>query len=167
MIIYHNLQSVDQNLLRQLFEYQDGNLFWKIQPTLAVKIGDSAGYKNHQYICCNVLNKRYRIHRLIFLWHYGYMPKMIDHVDGNTFNNRIENLRECNTRQNAQNMKLTSRNTSGVKGVSWYTPSQKWKAQLSVNGKVYNLGYYLDKEEATKAVREFREKHHGEFVNHG
>lgn len=35
---------LDQKTLNELFEYDDGNLYWKIQPAMFIKIGEKAGY---------------------------------------------------------------------------------------------------------------------------
>ncbi|HDT1408097.1 TPA: hypothetical protein QHQ64_004657, partial [Escherichia coli] len=55
----------------------------------------------------------------------------------------------------------------GVKGVSWDAEKNKWKAHCRVFGKKYTVGRFSSKEYAERAVAEFREKHHGEFFNHG
>jgi len=66
---------------------------------------------------------------LIFLYHHGYLPKFVDHIDGNKKNNRIENLREATKSQNAMNQKVSTRNTSGIKGVMWHKRDKKWFVQ--------------------------------------
>lgn len=168
MIIYHNLQSLDQNLLKQIFEYRDGELYWKIQPSLSVNVGDQVGCISKKgYKQCRLLNKQYSLHRLIFLYHYGYLPKYIDHKDNNTLNNRIENLRECDEFQNNWNSSLSKRNKSGVKGVVWNKKHKRWSVSTQYKKKYIWLGSYDTLDEAAKVVKEFREKYHGEFANHG
>jgi len=167
MIIYHNLQLVDQNLLHHLFDYRGGSLYWKIKPTGTVNIGDEVGFSSDRYIRCCILGKSYAIHRMIFLYHHGYLPKEVDHINGIITDNRIENLRESTRYQNTYNTKKPKSNTSGIKGVSWDKRQNRWVAYCSVGGKRFHVGYHKKLEEAEKAVREFRENHHGEFVNHG
>lgn len=62
---------------------------------------------------------RYNAHRLVWIIHSGQIDdsKVIDHLDGNPFNNRIENLQIKTVRENNQNVKLSSKNKSGVCGV--------------------------------------------------
>ena len=96
-----------QEKLNQLFEYKDGNLYWKEDRHRAKLKGNKAGcIKDNRYFVTRVDGKLYYNHRLIFMMHYGYMPDYIDHVDGDGFNNKIENLRECTAQQNQFNRKF-------------------------------------------------------------
>ena len=167
MIIYHNLQEIDQNLLNQIFEYHDGSLYWKINVGLAVK-NEKAGFVGSAgYVRVGLLGKEYREHRLIYLYHHGHLPEFVDHIDGNRLNNHIENLRQATRAENNRNSKINSKNVSGVKGVHWNKKANKWESYCGVNGKRHYLGIYTNKEDAIKVVKEFREIHHGEFFNHG
>ena len=106
-------------------------------------------------------------HRIGFLHYHGYLPEMLDHIDGDGSNNRIENLRECTASENAYNSKLRIDNTSGIKGVYWHKHGKKWYSNITVEGKVKRLGYFNDLKGAKKAVEEARLKYHGEFANNG
>ena len=168
MIIYHHFQSVDQNLLHQIFEYRDGEFYWRISPTPSVKKGSVAGcVSSHGYKIIRVNSKNYYAHRLVFMYHYNFVPKLLDHIDNDKLNNRIENLREATEIQNAHNKKINNNNTSGAKNVHWVKSRKKWVANSGVAGKTKFIGYFDDKEKAVEAVKQFREKNHGEFVNHG
>ena len=63
----------------------------------------------------------YVLHRVIYQLHYGDLTVSdpIDHIDQDTQNNRIENLRKANVFLNNQNQGNRKNNTSGYKGVSW------------------------------------------------
>lgn len=87
-----------------------------------------------------------------------------DHKNGNTLDNRRENLRLATNAQNGQNSKLYANNASGYKGVFWYKERGKWRAQIKVNGKQKFLGDFFDKEKAAEAYRIAAEKFHGEFA---
>jgi len=50
--------------------------------------------KHHRYLRVCIDGKPQALHRMIFLYHHGYLPKVTDHIDGNRLNNRIENLRD-------------------------------------------------------------------------
>jgi hypothetical protein len=127
-----------------------------------------AGHSNNRgYLNIHFNSKLYLNHQLAWMYIYGYIPKYIDHINGDKHDNRIANLREATNQQNCLNKKLNKNNTSGIKGVSWYKPSKKWYAQLSINGKIKNLGYFEDIELAELVVKEAREKYHGDFANHG
>ena len=159
--------KLTQDLLKELFEYRDGVLYWKVAKARNIKVGDAAGCLNATgYLYTRINRKRYRNHRLIFLMYYGYLPQFLDHIDGNKINNRIENLRPATISENNRNAKIGKNNTSGVKGVYWYARDKKWKAQLMINRKVKYLGYFKTIEEAEEAVKKAREELHGEFARH-
>ncbi len=163
-------QEITQDYLKELFDYRDGSLYWKKTRAFGkVKKHQKAGTLDVKSNCesINILYKMYLTHRLIYMYHHGYMPKMVDHIDGNRLNNRIENLRAANKVQNGYNSKKYKTNTSGFKGVSWCNTYNKWVSYCNVDGKRKNLGYSISIEDAIQKVKQFREKHHGEFVNHG
>jgi hypothetical protein len=87
----------------------------------------------------------------------------VDHINGNTLDNRLCNLRICTRSQNTQNANKKSNNTSGYKGVSWHSHTKKWQVQLCANGKYISVGYFDDKIEAAKAYDNAAIKYHGEF----
>jgi hypothetical protein len=159
--------SLSQDLLHELFEYRDGMLFWKIARPHVV-VGQKAGHisdRGYQRVVIN--NKMYKAHRIIFLMHKGYLPIEIDHIDGDKLNNKIENLRPATRSQNLLNKKKPSSNTSGVKGVSWCAERNKWEVQMYVDGKKKYVGRFESLDVAKSMAMAFREKHHGEFANHG
>jgi hypothetical protein len=94
----------------------------------------------------------------------GYIPELIDHRDGNTENDRIENLRVATHSENRRNSRKPKNNTSGVKGVSWHKPSSKWWVTLSVEGKKRSFGLYHDINVAKFVVETMRHKYHGQFA---
>jgi len=160
---------ITQQRLHELFEYrEDGNLIWKIKIGKRIKVGDIAGAYDQGYTRISINYTRYPLHRLIFLYHHGYLTVglQIDHIDGNSENNRIENLREVTQRQNNMNSKLKVTNTSGVKGVYWSKAQRKWHSRIKVNGKNTHLGYYDTLEEAESVVKDARKKYHGEYARH-
>lgn len=90
---------------------------------------------------------------------------MVDHIDGNSLNNHPKNLRLVTNSQNLMNRGKTKKNTSGFKGVNWDKVNEKWRAQIAVNGKKINLGYYASKELAYQAYCEACYKYHDEFAH--
>lgn len=87
-----------------------------------------------------------------------------DHINGNTLDNREENLRSATNAQNTQNQGLRLDNTSGYKGVTWDKRDKKWKAQIEANGKGKSLGNFDTPELAYQAYCEAAKKLHGEFA---
>lgn len=166
-------QIISQEYLHEIFDYKDGNLLWKNKTIDSM--GRSKNYLNgqiagtlekHGYLKVRVNNKNYLIHRLIFLYHNGFFPIQVDHIDGNSLNNNIENLRPATNAENCRNSKLSINNKSGVKGVSWHKASRKWMAHLQTTEKRHFIGYFNELDKAKLAIIEARNKLHGEFARH-
>ena len=157
---------ITKELLHELFEYKDGHLYWKVSRSQRVKVGNKAGgvHKPSGYYHIEFNSKKYKGHRLIFLMHHGNLPKVIDHIDGDKLNNKIENLREATQQQNCYNSGMKKLNTSGVKNVHLHKPTNKWLVQLMVNGKKKYFGLYEDLELADLVAQEARDKYFGEFA---
>lgn len=84
--------------------------------------------------------RKYKNHRLIWLWHFGYLPeKGLDHIDGCKLNNDPSNLREVSQVCNLRNARQR-KSFSGVKGVGWDKPRGCWQIHIKVNFKRYWLG---------------------------
>lgn len=160
---------ITQTLVQELFDYKDGNLYRRksiSQVRAGSKVGtvmtdNKTGYTRYK-VCIN--NKEYYVHRVIFLYHHGYLPKGIDHINGNSCDNRIENLRPANQSQNMSNAKLSKANTSGIKGVYWDKTVEKWIARVCVNYKAINLGRYDTLDEAAAVIKQKRIELHKEFA---
>ena len=153
--------TLTQDQVKSLFEYKDGQLYRKINGRLsACKHADG-------YLRSHINNKIHYNHRLIFLIYYGYMPKYIDHIDGNPANNKIENLRDVTNGQNQQNKKLNGNNRSGHKNVHWSNSMKKWCVQITVNEEVKTVGFYECLDVAGIAAQEARNKLHGEYASNG
>jgi len=152
----------------ELFQYlPNGELKRKVTTSpraIKGKIAGSIGKRG--YKCLSINGKKYYNHRVVWLLHNKEMPKYIDHIDGNSLNNKIENLRICNLTQNLCNASKRKNNTSGHKGVNWFSPKQKWRARISMYGKEYHFGYFDEIEKAIDAVTIGREKIHKEFARH-
>lgn len=161
--------QITQARLHELFEYKEGKLFWKIKHSRKTVIGQEAGTfrETDGYRQVMIDYVLHRTHRLVFLYHHGYLPAKVDHIDNDPTNNRIENLRPTTTFQNACNSKMRPDNTSGVKGVTWDKNKKSWLTRIYVQGKCINLGRFKDFELAEFVATEARMKYHGAFANHG
>jgi hypothetical protein len=156
---------ITQKDAQEYFDYKDVVLYWKVKASNRVKVGNPAGSFDPStgYHKIHVNYKFYKTHRVIFLYHYGYFPDFIDHIDGNKLNNRIENLRAATKSQNCMNQKISIRNTSGIKGVMWHKRDKKWVVALRVNSILHSFGYFKDKELAELVAVEATNKLHQEF----
>lgn len=155
--------EVSQERVLELFKYEDGKLFRRSDN----KEMGCYSPKHHRYVRIGIDGQNYKLHRIIFLYHKGYMPELIDHINGDRYDNRIENLREANTYQNRQNSRIYSTSKSGVKNVYFDARCNKWRVAFSINGKRKNFGLYADLEEAKQVATSMRDKYFKDFVNHG
>ena len=114
-----------------------------------------------------MLGKSYRAHRLAFLYMLGRLPDgEVDHINHIKDDNRWENLRDVTKQDNCKNLGLSKANTSGVTGVHFFKRDKKWRASITVDGKIINLGHYDGFDEACK-VRKRAEIEHNYHSNHG
>jgi hypothetical protein len=150
--------------LRMILDYsRDTGVFvWKINRSKAVKAGHIAGCREKRigYITIGVDGKVYKAHRLAWLYvHLEWPDGLIDHINGDKSDNRIENLRVVAADGNSQNVrKPNRRNKSGFMGVIWF--QNKWRATMSLNGKSKWLGDYSTPEEAHQVYLEAKRKYH-------
>lgn len=156
---------VTQQTLKDNFYYhEDGKFFRKIVKSNFIKVGDLAGNMgNKGYWICSIEGKQYLLHRLIFLYHYGYLPEQVDHIDGNKANNKILNLRACTNAENARNQGKRARNKTGFKGV-FVNRHGKFVAQICLNYKRIHLGTFDTAEKAHSKYCEKAKELHGEFA---
>lgn len=127
---------LNQKRIKEIFDYrEDGVLIRKEFLGNQINIGDGAGCDTGTgYLSTSVENKLYLVHRLVWLWHNGYLPEHgIDHINRIRNDNRIENLREATQRCNLRNCGNFSHNTSGVKGVNFIKDTKKWRAYIKID----------------------------------
>lgn len=122
-----------------------------------------------QYIRISMYGSDHYAHRLAWMFMNGPIPAgmEVDHINGDTLDNRIANLRLASHAQNGHNTGLRRNNKSGVKGVSWVASRQKWVATITENGKMRSLGRFEDFDDAVAARRTAEEAYHGSFAHKG
>jgi hypothetical protein len=153
----------------EFFEYRaDGNLVWKVSRRGGKAFpGALVGNRRKDgYVTVGLLNKKWLLHRIIFAMHHGHMPEVIDHIDGDPANNRIENLREASNTLNQYNRKLDCRNKLGIKSVYFHRRDKTYAVRMKVKGKVKIVAYCKDLELAELVAIEARAKYHGQFARH-
>lgn len=172
--------------LHALLEYDPGtgNLTWKkrlgssqstqnFNAQYAGKIAGGLGSKRpdgtNQYLIVGFRmvgkQQQFGAHRVIFKMVTGIEPPpLLDHLDGDEFNNKWSNIRHATNGQNIQNSKIRKDNKSGVKGVSWNSRAKRWTAQINCDKRKYHLGRFTSIEAARIAIDKKRTFLHGEFA---
>lgn len=161
-----------QEYIKEIFDYRDGFLYWKISRTVAIKVGQLAGTENlgkdgigRRKIGLYPFKKKLYASRIIYLWHHGRLPEFIDHKDRDPENNLIDNLRPATKAENCTNVKSAKNSSSKYLGVSWHKQSKRWTANGSLKGKRKYLGIYDTEIEAALAFNVHAKLHYGEFAN--
>jgi len=157
-----------QEYLKSIIKYDKdtGICTWIVQKAHRTPIGSEVGTTMKQgYRRVKINDNGYLVHRLAWLYSYGYMPKFIDHINHIKNDNRISNLREVTFQENRKNLYKYKNNKSGHTGILWREDMNKWLAQIRVNGKNIYLGCYDDINEAIKVRKEANIKY-GFHTNH-
>jgi hypothetical protein len=157
------LKLIPQELLDKL-EYRDGELYW-LESRGKVKSGGLAGYITPHGRKAVFFNKvLYYSHRIIYTMTHGCCPDILDHINGDRLDNRVENLRPATTTQNHQNRRAHTKNNTGHKNI--YFRRDKYEVAFNVNGKRMNFGTYFDIDYAIFVATAMRHKYHGKFARH-
>lgn len=157
--------KITADLLREFldFNHETGQFTWKIGRGRARK-GDLAGCTarnrlGYEWVQIRIFGTLFSAHRLAWLHHYGYLPdKEIDHINQDSTDNRITNLRLATRAQNGRNQHMRITNKSGVTGVSWDKITEKWRAEVKVDGRKHRLGRFECIDDAAAVVAEFRKQ---------
>lgn len=88
----------------------------------------------------------------------------VDHVNGNSLDNRRINLRRATRLENSQNTAKLPGCSSRFKGVTWHKHREKWMAQIKINGGKRYLGYFSSEDAAAKAYDSVARVEFGEFA---
>lgn len=156
--------------LQEVFEYrpEEGEIYRKLSKGRGKKGEKAGGITPAGYRFALVDGVSYQAHRIIWKMHYGTEPVThIDHKDGDTIHNRIENLREATVSENLCNQRLRRDSKTGVKGLSYSTERnrvKRWRAVLMIRSQYVQVGRFHTKEEAITALNEARERLHGDFA---
>ena len=142
------------------YDSETGNLFWTTPSLRGRRKRDLVGAKNsggYMMFCSNIRREQfmYSNHRVVWFLNYGSVPKMLDHIDGDKLNNRVENLRPTTNGLNKRN--TSSYGVCKYKGV-YLDRGKYYRCQGNKDGKVLYLGSFKTPEEAARAYDKFIEE---------
>lgn len=162
------MNKISPEVLRSLVAYSPdtGALVWRERPASSFKAPHMAACWNRNYAgqpalaalnsegygTGSVLGERMKAHRVAWAIQTGQWPKgEVDHLNGVRSDNRWANLRDVPRSRNQRNARMQRNNTSGATGVTWRGDRQKWRADMSLNGRYVFLGEFARKEDAERA----------------
>lgn len=120
--------------------------------------------------------KTYRLfaYRVVWAMGNGCWPSgLVDHRDGNSMNNALDNLRDVPHIDNVKNTAMSARNQSGVVGVHFDKKTNSWRAEIGHENKKIRIGRYENFDEAVRARKDaeivygYSSGHGREKVSHG
>lgn len=152
--------------LRELLRYEEatGLFRWKVRRSTTSPAGSIAGRTESKgYIQIGIDGTRYMAHRLAWLWCKGEIPdaSVIDHINGDRQDNRIENLRAVSFTENLHyHRRVHPFSRSQLLGVSYNSKTaahgKPWRARIQRYGKRVTLGSFATPEEAHAAYQKAR-----------
>ena len=167
------MKTITQERLKHLLSYDKstGKFTRRIDITRgSIKAGSQAGCKvkvgTKYYLVAIVDNTLYACHRLAWLYIYGSFPSgLIDHINRDGLDNRIDNLRDVSHKVNMQNVgafKDWKKHGCKLTGVSWDKSTNNWKSSICIDGRQKHLGRFATQEDAHEAyLIKKREVHEG------
>lgn len=157
---------MDKDKLRRTFYYEDGVLYWNISKQRIRKYSVARCVSEDGYVLIRLDRKLYRRNRLVWIYHNGNIKDgyVIDHIDGDTSNDDINNLQCITNAENTRKQKLSKANSSGYRGVSFKKDRNKYRASIRYNGKDINLGHYDNAETAALEYDKAAYNYFGKFA---
>lgn len=112
---------------REVFDYRDGLLFCKTTG----KVRGTQTPKTHKYPLITIDGIQVSNHNIVWLIFNDQLPEAIDHINGDKFDNRIENLRAADKQRNEANTGPRRNNRTGFKGIRHHS-NGRYTAQINV-----------------------------------
>jgi len=139
-----------EKLLKEYISYspESGEFTWIKSPSAAVPVGSKTGFKGDRYARIQFKGKQLLAHRVAWFFTYGEVPSMIDHINGDPFDNRLCNLRASNAFLNSRNRE--SHRKGKLFGA--HLIRGKYHGSFSREKKVYFVGVFDSEKEASAAV---------------
>lgn len=119
--------------------------------------GAKNNYATADWVNCPGGRRKIRLHRFLILGLDDDPNRVVDHINGDTLDNRRCNLRVLSKGANvAHRANLNINNTSGTRGLNWCNTNKRWIARIQHNEDVWWKKSFVDKEEAIREIEEQR-----------
>lgn len=132
-------EELTQEQVKEVLDYNPltGLLTWKRKPSKSVVVGTVAGSKHKNgYSYTQLYGCNYPTHRLIWFWVHGKFPEgVIDHINHDRMDNRLENLREVSIAENMKNKSKLKGTLIGEQGIWFCKRRQRYVSEITLNGK--------------------------------
>jgi len=167
-------------ILHECFEYKEGNLYWKHSrpenhfntpsqhkrylKTSAGKLVGTLLSSEYLTVTFTIRGKRFSclVHRIVYkMLRCCCDDFLVDHINGDRKDNRIENLRKVTSSQNLSNMKCKKK--SGLMGAYYDKTNKRWKSQIKMNKVLHHLGWFNTEQDAHDAYMKVRTELHKTF----
>lgn len=161
------IPDITAGRLREALDYNPdtGSFNWKISGKGIRRDKTPGASRRDRYSFIKIDQKSYLTHRLAWLYVYGEWPAEIDHINCDTHDNRISNLRNCSRPQNNGNRRqLLNKKYSSLKGVTLFKKTGRWAAGIKIDGKSVHLGCFDSDVLAHEAYKAAADRHFGEFA---
>lgn len=135
---------------------QDYDLYVGKMPSWFLS-GAKSNYATADWTNCPGGRRKIRLHRYLVLGLDDDPNRVVDHINGDTLDNRRCNLRVLTKGANvAHRANLNSNNTSGVRGINWCKTNNRWIARIQHDEDVWWKKSFEDKDEAIREIEEQR-----------
>lgn len=164
---------IEQALLSDLFTWdlEAGKLFWRTPPKRHPRLlnqeagGSRVNHGGKFYWVIKIEGKAHKRGRLIFFIANGRWPHpCVDHINGDSLDDRIKNLREATITQNAWNHSKRAKQSDLPMGVRLIKASGKYQARIAVNKRMIHLGVFSCPSSASATYQAARKEHYGEYA---
>lgn len=164
------MNTITKQLLDKLFviDIFSGKMYWKNVSKFHNSLnGKEAGCcqkttGNKAYWVIKINNKKYKRGRLIFFYVNNFFPTpCVDHIDGNSLNDAITNLRQASVTENSWNHKGRKKKSNLPMGIR--ASGNKFIARIAFNKKTIYLGTFNNLEEAKQTYKQKRIELYGKY----
>lgn len=163
---------MDREYLKKIVLYspRSGKFYWiKPPPTHSELLGEEAGSvvtnaSGKKYHMIQIDGVKHKRSRLAFMYLDGKWPSaQVDHINGDSLDDRWQNLRDATSTQNNWNHKKRARRLNLPMGVRT-TPGGRFSARIGYMGQQITLGTFDSPKEAEDSYKKARQKYYGEYA---